>query len=100
MDTRTEMMINSMTGELLKGRTSFIIAHRLSTVKNADVIIVVDEGRIVEMGTHARLLRKEGQYWQMYTGQWEEKAQNEFWEKRKASPADPSREKGPQNATV
>jgi ATP-binding cassette subfamily B protein len=80
VDTKTEMMINSMTGDLLKDRTSFIIAHRLSTVKNADMIIVVDEGKITEMGTHAELLRREGQYYRMYTGQWEEKAQNEYWE--------------------
>ena len=79
VDTQTEQMINGMTDRLLRGRTSFIIAHRLSTVKNADIIIVVDEGEIVEMGTHTQLLQAEGQYYRMYTGQWEEKRQNEFF---------------------
>ncbi|MBQ8604205.1 MAG: ABC transporter ATP-binding protein [Oscillospiraceae bacterium] len=79
VDTQTEQLINGMTDRLLKDRTSFIIAHRLSTVKNADIIIVVDEGKIVEMGTHTRLLKAEGQYYRMYTGQWEEKRQNEFF---------------------
>ena len=72
-------MINGMTDQLLKNRTSFIIAHRLSTVKNADMIIVVDEGKIIEMGTHSQLLRAEGHYYRMYTGQWEEKRQIEFF---------------------
>ncbi len=79
VDTQTEQMINGMTDKLLKNRTSFIIAHRLSTVKNADIIIVVDEGKIVEMGTHRQLLKAEGQYYRMYTGQWEEKRQEEMF---------------------
>ena len=79
VDTQTEQMINGMTDQLLKNRTSFIIAHRLSTVKNADMIIVVDEGKIIEIGTHSQLLRAEGHYYRMYTGQWEEKRQNEFF---------------------
>ena len=79
VDTQTEQMINGMTDRLLQNRTSFIIAHRLSTVKNADIIIVVDEGKIVEMGTHTQLLKAEGQYYRMYTGQWEEKRQDEFF---------------------
>lgn len=85
VDTQTEQMINGMTDQLLKDRTSFIIAHRLSTVKNADVIIVVDEGRIIEMGTHAQLLRAEGHYYRMYTGQWEEKRQDEFFKQLHSS---------------
>lgn len=83
VDTRTEQMINGMTDELLQNRTSFIIAHRLSTVKNADIIIVVDDGKIVEMGTHSRLLKAEGRYYRMYTGQWEEKRQDEFFKSLK-----------------
>ncbi len=79
VDTQTEQMINGMTDKLLQNRTSFIIAHRLSTVKNADIIIVVDEGKIVEMGTYQQLLQAEGQYWRMYTGQWEEKRQEEMF---------------------
>ncbi|MEG1862451.1 MAG: ABC transporter ATP-binding protein, partial [Oscillospiraceae bacterium] len=65
VDTKTEQLINSITGDLLKNRTSFIIAHRLSTVKNADIIIVVDEGKIIEMGTHSQLLRKGGHYYDL-----------------------------------
>lgn len=80
VDTQTELLINGMTGRLMKNRTSFIIAHRLSTVKNADVIIVVEEGKIVEMGTHRQLLRRGGAYYQMYTGQWEEERQSEFFQ--------------------
>lgn len=79
VDTQTEQLINGVTGQLLENRTSFIIAHRLSTVKNADVIIVVDDGKITEMGTHSQLLRQEGLYWRMYTGQWEEKRQSDFF---------------------
>ncbi len=79
VDTQTEQMINGMTDRLMQNRTSFIIAHRLSTIKNADIIIVVDEGKIVEMGTHRQLLKAEGQYYRMYTGQWEEKRQEELF---------------------
>ncbi len=87
VDTQTEQMINGMTDRLLQNRTSFIIAHRLSTVKNADIIIVVDEGKIVEMGTHSQLLQAEGQYYRMYTGQWEEKRQDEFFRSLKQKKA-------------
>ena len=79
VDTKTEQLINAMTADLLKDKTSFIIAHRLSTVKNADIIILVDEGRIVEMGTHRELLRKGGAYYQLYTSQWEEDEQDKFF---------------------
>lgn len=88
VDTQTEQLINGMTDSLMKNRTSFIIAHRLSTVKNADIIIVVDEGKIVEMGTHTQLLKAEGQYYRMYTGQWEEKRQDEFFRNLKQKKAD------------
>ena len=79
VDTKTEQLINSMTAELLKDKTSFIIAHRLSTVKNADLIILVDDGRIAEMGTHRQLLRKGGAYYNLYTSQWEEDEQDKFF---------------------
>ena len=88
VDTQTEQLINGMTDRLLENRTSFIIAHRLSTVKNADIIIVVDEGKIVEMGTHSQLLKAEGRYYRMYTGQWEEKRQDEFFRSLKRQKAD------------
>ena len=79
VDTKTEELINSITGEIREGRTSFIIAHRLSTVKNADIIIVVDGGKIIEMGNHKELLQKEGIYYNMYTSQWEDEEQAKFF---------------------
>ncbi|MBQ6929155.1 MAG: ABC transporter ATP-binding protein [Oscillospiraceae bacterium] len=85
VDTKTEQLINAMTADLLKDKTSFIIAHRLSTVKNADIIILVDEGRIIEMGTHRELLRKGDAYWHLYTSQWEEDEQDKFFKKLQQS---------------
>ena len=85
VDTKTEQLINAMTADLLRDKTSFIIAHRLSTVKNADIIILVDEGRIVEMGTHRELLRKGGAYYHLYTSQWEEDEQDKFFKKLQAA---------------
>ena len=57
--------------DLMKGRTSFVIAHRLSTIVNADVILVVDQGRIVEQGTHEELMKKNGFYTEIYNSQYE-----------------------------
>lgn len=79
VDTKTEQLINSMTSTLIKDKTSFIIAHRLSTVKNADLIILMEEGKISEMGTHKQLLAKKGKYYDMYTGQWEEQEQDNLF---------------------
>jgi ATP-binding cassette subfamily B protein len=62
IDTETEQLIQNAISHILKGRTSFIIAHRLSTIRRADIILVVDDGRIVERGTHEELIRKEGRY--------------------------------------
>lgn len=81
VDTKTELLINGMTSDLLKGKTSFIIAHRLSTVKNADIIILVDNGQIVEMGSHRELIKKQGAYYNLYTSQWEEDEQDKFFKK-------------------
>jgi ATP-binding cassette subfamily B protein len=69
VDTLTEALIQKGMDTLVKGRTSFIIAHRLSTIKRADRILVIDEGKVIEMGSHAELLRKGGKYYQLYTRQ-------------------------------
>ena len=71
IDTRTEQQIQSAMDNLMKGRTSFIIAHRLSTIKNADLILVMDHGDIVEQGTHEELLAKKGFYEKLYDSQFE-----------------------------
>ena len=71
IDTRTEQIVQRGMDALMKGRTVFVIAHRLSTVKNSDVIIVLDHGRIIERGTHEQLLEQKGQYYQLYTGAFE-----------------------------
>lgn len=70
VDTRTEILIQQTMDELMRTRTSFVIAHRLSTIVNADVILVVNEGRIVEQGTHAELLAKNGFYAEIYNSQY------------------------------
>ena len=72
IDTRTEIQIQSAMDNLMKGRTSFIIAHRLSTIKNADLILVMNHGDIVEQGTHEGLLEKGGFYSELYNSQFEE----------------------------
>ena len=71
IDTRTEIQIQAAMDNLMKGRTSFIIAHRLSTIKNADLILVMNEGDIVEQGTHEELLEKQGFYADLYNSQFE-----------------------------
>jgi ATP-binding cassette subfamily B protein len=74
VDTRTELQIQNAMDELMKGRTSFVIAHRLSTIKNADLILVLRDGDIVESGTHSELLAKGGFYAELYNSQFEESA--------------------------
>jgi ATP-binding cassette subfamily B protein len=71
VDTHTEVLIQKAMGNLMKGRTSFIIAHRLSTIRDADLILVMDKGDIVEQGTHEELLRKRGFYADLYNSQFE-----------------------------
>lgn len=68
IDTRTERIVQDGMDKLMKGRTTFVIAHRLSTVKNSDCIMVLEQGRIIERGTHDQLLEARGRYYQLYTG--------------------------------
>ncbi len=78
VDTLTEALIQRGMENLMQGRTSFIIAHRLSTIKRANRIIVVEDGRITEMGTHSELLRARGHYYRLYTQQFREELEQEF----------------------
>ena len=69
VDTRTEELVQKAMDKLMKGRTSFIIAHRLSTIKNADNILVMNEGDIIETGTHEELMKRKGFYADLYNSQ-------------------------------
>ncbi|MBE9506917.1 MAG: ABC transporter ATP-binding protein, partial [Chloroflexi bacterium] len=74
VDTRTERLIQRALDKLLKGRTSFVVAHRLSTIRNADQVIVLEQGRIVEQGTHEELLAAQGLYHALYNSQFRRQA--------------------------
>ena len=76
VDTRTEVRIQKGLGHLMEGRTSFIIAHRLSTIRDADLILVLNDGDVVEQGTHEQLLEKQGFYYQLYNAQFDNSAAN------------------------
>ena len=71
VDTRTEELVQKAMDKLMKGRTSFIIAHRLSTIKNADLILVMKDGNIIEQGNHEELIKKQGFYYELYNSQFE-----------------------------
>ena len=71
IDTRTEKIVQDGMDKLMEGRTVFVIAHRLSTVRNAKAIIVLDHGKIIERGTHEDLIAQKGTYYQLYTGVFE-----------------------------
>ena len=68
IDTRTEQLVQEGMDRLMKGRTTFVIAHRLSTVRNSDCIMVLEQGWIIERGTHDQLMEEKGRYYQLYTG--------------------------------
>ena len=73
VDTRTELLIRQAMDTLTKGRTSFVITHRLSTIKNADLILVMRDGDVIESGTHEELMRRGGFYADLYNSQFEDK---------------------------
>ena len=68
IDTRTEKLVQEGMDALMNGRTTFVIAHRLSTVRNSDCIMVLEQGRIIERGTHDQFIAEKGRYYQLYTG--------------------------------
>ena len=76
IDTVTEKLIQDAIEHLMKGRTSFVIAHRLSTIRQADVILVVRDGKIIEQGRHSELMRMRGYYYNLYTRQFTEELMN------------------------
>jgi len=78
VDTETEQLIQKAISTVLDGRTSFIIAHRLSTIRNADRILVIDNGRVIEEGSHKQLIARQGVYYQLYTNQFREEQGREI----------------------
>lgn len=78
VDTLTEALIQRGMEALMRGRTSFVIAHRLSTIRRADRILVIEDGRIAERGTHAELLRMRGHYYRLYTQQFRHELETQY----------------------
>ena len=72
IDTRTELQVQEAFDKLMQGRTSFVVAHRLSTIRNCDKIMYIDNGGIMESGTHDELMAKKGYYYKLYTAQLDE----------------------------
>ena len=87
IDTVTEKLIQDAIEHLMEGRTSFVIAHRLSTIRQADVILVVHDGKIIEQGTHPELIAKKGAYYNLYTRQFQEEAAADAFDKAHPSSA-------------
>ena len=81
VDTITEQKIQAAIDKVIEGRTSIVIAHRLSTIRNADIILVVDAGKIIESGRHEELLAKKGHYYRLWTRQYEDDAISAVWNK-------------------
>jgi len=79
VDTITEQKIQSAIDTIIKGRTSIVIAHRLSTIRNADLILVVKDGKIIERGKHSELMKAKGNYFKLYTRQYEDEATNKIF---------------------
>ena len=79
VDTITEQKLQQAIETVMQGRTSFIVAHRLSTIRKADVILVVQDGRIIERGSHRALMEQKGAYYALYTRQYREQAMQAFW---------------------
>jgi len=77
VDTRTELLIQAALDKLLRGRTSFVIAHRLSTIRNADKVLVLEEGEIIERGTHTSLMAARGRYHDLYMSQFRRETDEE-----------------------
>ena len=71
IDTRTEIRIQKAFNKMMKGRTTFIVAHRLSTIKEADIILVMNNGKIIEQGNHQQLLEQKGFYYNLYNSQYQ-----------------------------
>ena len=78
VDTRTEQLIQKAMETILEGRTSFVIAHRLSTIRSADRIVIIDGGRIVEIGDHRQLIQRRGRYFDLYTNQFTRQAEDKI----------------------
>ena len=80
IDTVTEQLIQNATAKLMEGRTTFVVAHRLSTIRSADVILVVSGGKIVERGSHEELMAQRGHYYHLYTRQYAEESTRSAWQ--------------------
>ena len=90
VDTRTELLLQHAMAALREGRTSFVIAHRLSTIRDADLILVMESGDIVEQGNHETLIAQHGAYWRLYQSQFEQAVDAETAEEQMAQSANPT----------